>query len=215
KSFARAITYQDAADIYGKGDFRLIDTLFSSSALAGLDPGIALDPRFILVPPNFVPGLQNAQPPTATQIATIINDATQQAKVRAAGALVANGTDSPLVVPGISLHLNMRGAALVQGNLAALYSGTRDAARMALVGRDLGTVEQGKLADLIAVRGDPLQDLRAAADVRFVVKNGRVIPLDEILAPARTPQQLQAREQALAAHEKLCRTQPQQCEAEA
>ncbi|MCC2956296.1 amidohydrolase family protein [Massilia sp. IC2-477] len=213
KSFARAITYQDAADIYGKGDFRLIDTLFSSSALAGLDPGIALDPRFILVPPNFVPGLQNAQPPTAAQLATIINDATQQAKVRAAGALVANGTDSPLVVPGISLHLNMRGAALVEGNLQALYSVTRDAARIALVGEDLGTVEGGKLADLIAVGGDPLQDLRAAADVRFVVKNGRVIPLAEILAPARTPQQLQAREQALAAHEKLCREQRQQCEA--
>ncbi len=211
KSFARAITYQDAADVYGKGDFRLIDTLFSAGALAGLDPGIVLDPRFILVPPNFVPGLQNALPPTPAQLAAIINDATQQAKVRAAGALVANGTDSPLVVPGISLHLNMRGAALVQGKLAALYSVTRDAARMALVGKDLGTVEPGKLADLVAVGGDPLLDLRAAADVRFVVKNGRVITLPEILAPAQTPEQLRAREQALAAQEKLCREEPQHC----
>lgn len=117
----RAITYQEAADIYGKGDFHLIDTLFSSSALAGLDPGIVTDPRFILVPPNSVPGLQNAQPPTSAQLAAIVNDTTQQSKVRAAGALVANGTDSPLVVPDISLHPNMRGAALVQGNLAALY----------------------------------------------------------------------------------------------
>ena len=41
KSFARLVTYQDAADVYGKGGFNLIDTLFSSSALAGLDPGIA------------------------------------------------------------------------------------------------------------------------------------------------------------------------------
>jgi len=212
KSFARAITYQDAADIYGKGDFRLIDTLFSSSALAGLDPGIVTDPRFVLVPPNFVPGLQNTLPPTPAQLATIVNDATQQAKVRAAGALVANGTDSPLVVPGISLHLNIRGAALVQGNLAALYSVTRDAARVALVGRDLGTVEPGKLADLIAVGGDPLLDLRAAADVRFVVKNGRVITQGEILAPARTPQQLAARELALAAQERLCREEPHHCE---
>ena len=211
KSFARAITYQDAADVYGKGDFFLIDTLFSSSALAGLDPGIVTDPRFILVPPNFVPGLQNAQPPTATQLANIINDATQQAKVRAAGALVANGTDSPLVVPGISLHLNMRGAAMVQGNLTALYSVTRDAARVALVGDELGTVESGKLADLIAVGGNPLADLRAAADVRFVVKNGRVITLPEILAPAQTPAQLEARRQALAAQEKLCRDEPDHC----
>jgi Tol biopolymer transport system component len=212
KSFARAITYQDAADVYGKGDFHLIDTLFSASALAGLDPGIVTDPRFVLVPPNFVPGLQNAQPPTATQLASIINDAIQQAKVRAAGALVANGTDSPLVVPGISLHLNMRGAAIVQGNLTALYSVTRDAARIALVGDDLGTVESGKLADLIAVGGNPLADLRAAADVRFVVKNGRVITVPEILAPAQTPEQLEARRQALAAQEKLCRDEPHHCE---
>ncbi|MEW6371301.1 MAG: amidohydrolase family protein [Pseudomonadota bacterium] len=212
KSFARAITYQDAADVYGKGDFHLIDTLFSASALAGLDPGIVTDPRFILVPPNFVTGLQNAQPPTAAQISTIVNDATQQAKVKAAGALVANGTDSPLVVPGISLHLNMRGAALVQGNLAALQSVTRDAARMAFVGEDLGTVEKGKLADLIVVNGNPLADLRAAADVRLVIKNGRVFTQDEILAPARTPEQLAARRLALEAQERLCREEPQHCE---
>ncbi|MFC0252078.1 amidohydrolase family protein [Massilia consociata] len=211
KSFARAITYQDAAAVYGQGEFFLIDTLFSASALAGLDRGIVTDPRFVLVPPNFVTGLQNAQPPTAAQISTIVNDATQQAKVRAAGALVANGTDSPLVVPGISLHLNMRGAALVQGNLTALYSVTRDAARVALVGDDLGTVEKGKLADLIVVRGNPLADLRAAADVRLVIKNGRVITQDEILAPARTPEQLKARELALEAQERFCHEQPVQC----
>ncbi|KQQ97368.1 amidohydrolase family protein [Massilia sp. Leaf139] len=214
KSFARAITYQDAADVYGKADFRLIDTLFSSSALAGLDPGIVTDPRFILVPPNFVPGLQNAQPPTPAQLAAIANDAAQQAKVKAAGALVANGTDSPLVVPGISLHLNMRGAALVQDNLSVLYSVTRDAAKVALVDKDLGTVEEGKLADLIVVGGNPLADLRAAADVRLVVKNGRVYTQDEILAPARTPAQLAARKLALAAQEKLCREAPQHCEGE-
>ncbi|MGJ9416506.1 hypothetical protein ACHAC9_01885 [Massilia sp. CMS3.1] len=61
-----------------------------------------------------------------------------------------------------------------------------DAARIALVDKDLGTVDEGKLADLIVVRGDPLTDLRAAADVRLVVKNGRVYTQDEILAPART-----------------------------
>jgi len=212
KSFVRAITYQDAYDIYGKGDFHLIDTLFPAGALAGLDPGIVSDPRFVLVPPNFVSGLQNTAPPTAAQIATIVNDATQQAKVRAAGALVTNGTDSPLVVPGISLHLNLRGAALVQGNLAALQSATRDAAKMAFVGADLGTIEAGKLADLLVVNGNPLADLRAAADIRLVIKNGRPFTIDEILAPARTPEQLAARRLALEAQEKLCRDEPHHCE---
>jgi Tol biopolymer transport system component len=211
KSFVKAITYQDAYDIYGKADFHLIDTLFSAQALAGLDPGIVTDPRFILVPPNFVSGLENAQPPTGTQLAGIINDATQQAKVFAAGALVANGTDTPLVVPGISLHLNLRAAGMVLGNYTALQTVTINAARIAFVDRDLGSVEPGKLADLIAVRGNPLADLRAAAAVQLVVKNGRAWSIPEILAPFSTPEALEARQRDLESYEKLCREDHANC----
>jgi Tol biopolymer transport system component len=211
KSAVRAITYQDAYDTYGKGAFRLIDTLFSAAALAGLDPGIVTDPRFILVPPNFVSGLQNATPPTPAQLSAIVNDATQQAKVVAAGGLVANGTDSPLVVPGIQLHLNLRAAGLVLGNYTALQTVTINAAKMALVDRDLGSVEPGKLADLIAVRGNPLTDLRAAARVEVVMKNGRAYTQAEILAPFRTPAALAARRDALAAYQARCRSHPMEC----
>jgi len=211
KSFVKAITYQDAWDIYGKGGFRLIDTLFSAAALAGLDPGIATDPRFILVPPNFVAGLQNAAPPTAAQLAGIVNDATQQAKVVAAGGLVANGTDSPLVVPGIQLHLNLRAAGMTLGNYTALQTVTINAAKMALVERDLGSVEAGKLADLIAVRGNPLADLRAAAAVQYVIKNGRTWTQGEILAPFSTPAALAARRDNLAAYAARCKAHPGEC----
>jgi hypothetical protein len=211
KSFVKAITYQDAYDIHGKANFHLIDTLFSAQALAGLDPGIVTDPRFILVPPNFVAGLQNATPPTPAQLAGIINDATQQAKVLAAGALVANGTDTPLVVPGISLHLNLRAAGMVMGNYTALQTVTINAAKMAFVERDLGSVEPGKLADLIAVRGNPLADLRATADIQYIVRNGRVYTLGEILAPYRTAQALAARQRGLEAYWKLCKEDEHNC----
>jgi Tol biopolymer transport system component len=211
KSAVRAITYQDAYDTYGKGSFHLIDTLFSAAALAGLDPGIVTDPRFILVPPNFVAGLQNATPPTPAQLSGIINDATQQAKVVAAGGLVANGTDSPLVVPGIQLHLNLRAAGLVLGNYTALQTVTINAAKMALVDKDLGSVEPGKLADLIVVRGNPLTDLRAAANVEVVMKNGRAYTLAEILAPFSTPAAVAARRDALAAYQARCRSHPAEC----
>jgi Tol biopolymer transport system component len=211
KSFVKAVTYQDAYDIYGKGGFHLIDTLFSAAALAGLDPGIATDPRFILVPPNFVAGLQNAAPPTAAQLAGIVNDATQQAKVVAAGGLVANGTDSPLVVPGIQLHLNLRAAGMTLGNYTALQTVTINAAKMALVERDLGSVEAGKLADLIAVSGNPLADLRAAAAVQYVIKNGHTYTQGEILAPFSTPAALAARRDNLAAYAARCRAEPAEC----
>jgi adenine deaminase len=75
---------------------------------------------------------------------------------------------------------------------------TINAARMALVDRDLGSVEPGKLADLIVVRGNPLTDLRAAANVEVVMKNGRAYTLAEILAPFSTPAA-------------LCRADPHNC----
>jgi hypothetical protein len=211
KSFVRAITYQDAYDIFGKADFHLIDTLFSAQALAGLDPTIVTDPRFILVPPNFVSALEAAQPPTAAQLNSIVNDVNQQAKVLAAGALVANGTDSPLVVPGISLHLNLRAAGLVLGNFTALQTVTINAAKIAFVGHDLGSVEPGKLADLVAVRGNPLSDLRAAAAVQLVIKNGRPWTIGEILAPFSSPAALAARQRDLEAYRKLCREDHANC----
>jgi imidazolonepropionase-like amidohydrolase len=47
----------------------------------------------------------------------------------------------------------------------------------------IGTIEAGKLADIIAVDGDPLKDVRELAKVKFVMKGGRVIRNDS--APPR------------------------------
>lgn len=182
KSFVKALSYQDVVAMYGQADFHLIDTPFAAGALAGDDPATVQDPRFVLVPPNFIAGLQNAAPPSAATLATIRRDAQQQAKVMAGGALVANGTDSPLVVPGISLHLNLRAAGLVMTPFQALQTVTINAAKVALVDKDLGSIETGKLADLIAVRGNPLSDLKAAAKVELVIKNGNPYTQQQILA---------------------------------
>ena len=211
KSFTGAITYQDAYDIYGRGDFNLLDTLFSAGALSALDPSILTSERFILVPPNFVSSLQNAQPPTGAILSNIRRDAQQQAKVLAAGALVTNGTDSPLVVPGLSLHLNLRAAGMVMSNHLALQTVTINSARYSKVDKDLGSVEPGKLADLVAVRGNPLDDLTAAANVEFVVKNGNVLTPAQILEPFRTPQALEARQRSLDGYARTCAAAPEQC----
>jgi imidazolonepropionase-like amidohydrolase len=42
----------------------------------------------------------------------------------------------------------------------------------------LGTIEKGKFADLIAVSGDPLQDIREMQRVKFVMKGGEVVRND-------------------------------------
>jgi imidazolonepropionase-like amidohydrolase len=67
-------------------------------------------------------------------------------------------------------------AALAQaglGNLGAIRAATLHAAQ--LVGLEVGSLETGKLADVIAVAGNPLSDIKALESVRFVMKAGVVV----------------------------------------
>jgi imidazolonepropionase-like amidohydrolase len=58
---------------------------------------------------------------------------------------------------------------------AIIEAATRNAARVCGLGDRLGTVEAGKVADLLVVRGDPLADLDALTDVRLVMRSGVII----------------------------------------
>jgi imidazolonepropionase-like amidohydrolase len=63
------------------------------------------------------------------------------------------------------------------GNGGALLTATRNAAQSVYASDSLGTLERGKLADVIVVNGNPLDDLDALADVRGVWKGGCEIRL--------------------------------------
>lgn len=61
--------------------------------------------------------------------------------------------------------------------MEAILSATRNAARAIKMDKELGTVEAGKLADIIAVKGDPLKNiavLQAKKNIQMVMKEGRV-----------------------------------------
>lgn len=99
-----------------------------------------------------------------------------------AGGTVTAGTDSPFVPFGSSLHAELW--LYVDGGLTpyqALQSATIRAAEAVGVADRLGSVEAGKLADLIVVRGDPLRDIRDAMNLEMVVRDGRPTELDELL----------------------------------
>ncbi|HKT03255.1 MAG TPA: hypothetical protein VJT31_27315 [Rugosimonospora sp.] len=51
----------------------------------------------------------------------------------------------------------------------------------------LGQIEPGMYADLVGLGGDPLTDIRAAADIRFVMSNGMEYTVDELVAPFEAP----------------------------
>jgi imidazolonepropionase-like amidohydrolase len=56
----------------------------------------------------------------------------------------------------------------------ALLAGTRWGAEACRVDREVGTIEPGKRADLIAVEGDPLKDMTALERVSLVMKDGQI-----------------------------------------
>jgi imidazolonepropionase-like amidohydrolase len=56
-----------------------------------------------------------------------------------------------------------------------LLAATRNAAQLCGRGDDLGTVETGKIADLIVVAGNPLQDIAYIGNLLLVIKEGRVV----------------------------------------
>lgn len=100
------------------------------------------------------------------------------ARLHAAGVTLLVGTDSALpgVYPGSSFHAELR--LLVEAGVPpaeVLMGATARAARWAEDTPDYGTVEQGKIADLVLVEGDPLTDITAAAAIVDVWRAGRSI----------------------------------------
>jgi imidazolonepropionase-like amidohydrolase len=56
-----------------------------------------------------------------------------------------------------------------------IHAGTRNAAELLGMQDRIGTLEKGKLADIIGVPGDPLQDIKALEYAKFVMKGGTVV----------------------------------------
>lgn len=113
----------------------------------------------------------------------LANHAPRMMAAYRAGVKIAAGSDAGVAVHGN----NARELELyVQAGMPAIdaiKAATVNAA--ALVGRDkdLGTIEPGKIADIIAVRGNPVADITALRLVRFVMKEGVVYRNDGAVPP--------------------------------
>ena len=95
-------------------------------------------------------------------------------QARAAGVKMALGSDIRPLKEAALLELGLwvkAGATPWQALLAA----TRHAAELCGVGQDLGTIEPGKLADLIVVAADPLDDITNLRRLLLVLKEGRIV----------------------------------------
>nr|WKN39361.1 DPP IV N-terminal domain-containing protein [Tunicatimonas sp. TK19036] len=99
-----------------------------------------------------------------------------------AGGHMTAGTDSPFIPYGTSLHVELQ--LFVEAGLSpfqALQAATIKSAETIGVANDLGSVEEGKLADLVIIDGDPLRNIKDAWNVTTVVKNGIQYDIEELL----------------------------------
>lgn len=119
------------------------------------------------------------------------------ARMHRAGAKLLAGTDTgvPYTFPGFSVHDELE--LMVRAGLTpfeALQTATIHPAKFLGRENDLGTIERGKLADLLLIDGNPLTDVSTTRRITAVIANGRLYDrthlnelLAEVEAAARQP----------------------------
>jgi len=105
------------------------------------------------------------------------------------GHLITLGTDHPTwgeYLSGFAVHRELLSFVLSGIPPAdAIKIATINGARAMRLSDKLGTIETGKLADLVVVEGDPLTDIRDARNVRMVMRSGRLYDPAALLEQAR------------------------------
>jgi imidazolonepropionase-like amidohydrolase len=161
-----------------------------------LDPAITSDARVKYVSPGRRDFFQKVKAAGLTSQEQAARQRLYQKKQTIVGLMqrtgvgILAGTDlaNPYLYPGFSLHEEL--AILVEAGLTpmqALQTATRNPARFMGREKELGTVQKGRLADLVLLDADPLADIHNTTKIRAVVANGRLYDraaLDRMLADA-------------------------------
>ena len=207
---AGGVSYGDVRTLFASSGMFDISTPFASFPLYGEDPGLVEDPRLLTLNTAWDQAVLRAKRDTAqgkkaeglpeplraagldpaVTLESLRKEENTVAAILKAGGSVLAGTDSPLDNVATALHLNLR--AQVKYGLEpwrALQTATLLPAKAFGVEKDLGTLEPGKLADMVLVSGDPLRDIKDAANVRFVMKGGKLYSVEELMAPFAAPRQ--------------------------
>jgi imidazolonepropionase-like amidohydrolase len=103
--------------------------------------------------------------------------------------LLIIGTDEPIyttLLPGFAYHRELE--VMEWAGIPAavvLKAATINGARAMGVDEKLGTIEAGKLADLIIVRGNPLEDITRTRNIDLIIKNGEIYRPGELFSQVR------------------------------
>jgi Tol biopolymer transport system component len=184
-------SYDDVIQLFGKSG-RIFCPMISGGGARRLferEPALKADRRFTLYP-AWIQQQVAAQPNTGGPgggdpgggSGRMVMD------VMRAGGLVVAGTDTP---NAINLHGEMIAYTIAgMTPYEALKAATVNPAQA--LGLEAGTIEPGKLADIVIVAGNPLEDVANAHKVQRVIVNGRVYDVNDLIA-GRAPRTNSAR----------------------
>ena len=130
-----------------------------------------------LIAAEYIMGKIQSYPPALQAKAKAAFDARSEMFRNAlkTGVKIAFGTDAGVYPHGENAVEFKLMTGLGMPNIDALRSATSSAADLLGLAQKVGTLEKGKLADIIAMPGDPTQDITATERVSFVMQGGKVI----------------------------------------
>ena len=184
-------SYQDVIDMLTASKMTITPTLGIQGAYqlaVARDPSRLDDVRFrTLFPPGVVRAAEqqakNIPPREFEARDAVLHPARETIRrVAQGGGIVIAGTDSPINPYALAFHTELEH--FIESGLTpfqVLQTATLRAAEALGEGANLGSIEAGKLADLVIVTDNPLLDIRNARKVRTVIKNGEVHTLDSLL----------------------------------
>jgi Tol biopolymer transport system component/imidazolonepropionase-like amidohydrolase len=183
-------SYDDMIQIISKSKMVITPTLALSGGFWTLitkDTTLFDTPQFRQIyPPYYRTAMLETAKQMKTQplpmLATYGNSGKTLKKLWDNGAVITSGTDSPIMPYGTSLHVEIWN--YVESGLTpfqALQTSTINAAKSLNVDKELGSLEVGKIANISIVEGNPLQDIHDTQRVKYVLVNGKVYTLEELL----------------------------------
>ncbi|HEX7024908.1 MAG TPA: amidohydrolase family protein, partial [Gemmatimonadales bacterium] len=171
--------YDDLVQLYHAADIAVVPTLSYSALAMRMTRSDLLDDDPELAP--FLPDrasfdwMVKLNAAGRRQFARYVETGRQStARLARAGVTIGTGTDIWQVPAGVHMELQELVAAGLTP-LQAIRAATAGSARVLGAERDLGTVEVGKVADLVVLESDPTADIRNTRRIRAVVQGGRVV----------------------------------------
>lgn len=139
----------------------------------------------------LLPGDDEREKQGARRLEELQDKVSVYRRMFAAGVLAMVSSDAGVRLTrfedfALSLEVMWRGCGVAP--LDVIAAATRVPAEGLGLAKEIGTLEPGKLADFVAVEGDPTEDLRALRRVRAVVRSGRVLVWQGRLVTGRPAQ---------------------------